>query len=292
MSTSIAFLGTGIMGTGMARRLLGAGFPVTVYNRTPDHAASVVEAGARLAKTPADAAAGADVLIAMLSDDVASREIWLGHHGALTTARPGTICIECSTLTVPWVRELAADCTARQLLFLDAPVLGSKPQAASGQLIFLVGGSANALEAVRPVFAPMAKDVVPLGPVGSGTMVKLLNNFLAGVQAASFAEALALLQRSGVNPQAALAVITEGTPGSPMVKTMNTRHAARDYSPNFPLRLMAKDLAYVLAEGKHHGLTLQTATAALFRFTQAAQSGLGDQDISALLKFLEQTSHA
>ena len=292
MSTSIAFHGTGIMGTRMAPRLLAAGFPLTAYNRTPDRAAPLADLGARLAKTPADAARDADVLIAMLADDVASREVWLGHHGALNTARPGTVCIECSTLTVPWVRELAADCTARQLLFLDAPVLGTKPHAASGQLTFLVGGNAGTLEAVRPVFAPMAKDVVHLGPVGSGVMVKLLNNFLAGVQAASFAEALALLQRSGVNPQSALAVLTEGAAGSPIIKTLNTRHAARDYAPNFPLRLMAKDLAYILAEGKHHGLTLQTATAALFRFTQAANAGLADQDMSALLKFLEQTSHA
>jgi 3-hydroxyisobutyrate dehydrogenase len=292
MSTSIALLGTGIMGLGMAQRLLAAGFPLTAYNRTADRAAPLADLGARLARSPADAARDADVVFAMLADDVASREVWLGHHGALTTARPGTVCIECSTLTVPWARELAADCSARQLLFLDAPVLGTKPHAASGQLTFLVGGSAATLEAVRPVFAPMAKEVVHLGPVGSGVTVKLLNNFLAGVQTAAFAEALALLQRSGVNPEAALAVITEGTPGSPIVKTMNARHAARDYAPNFPLRLMAKDLAYVLAEGKHHGMTLQTATAALFRFTQAANAGLADQDMSALLKFLENTAHA
>jgi 3-hydroxyisobutyrate dehydrogenase len=292
MSTSIAFLGTGIMGAGMARRLLAAGFPLTAFNRTPDRAAPLADAGARLAKTPADAAVGADVLLAMLADDVASREVWLGHHGALTTARPGTVCIECSTLTVPWVRELAADCAARQLLFLDAPVLGTRPHAANGQLTFLVGGSPNTLQAVRTVFAPMAQSVVHLGPVGAGATLKLLNNFLAGVQVASFAEALALLQRSGIDPQAALPVLTEGAAASPMIKTVNARHAARDYAPNFALRLIAKDLAYALAEGKHHGLTLQTATAALFRFTQAANAGLADQDLSALLKVLEQTAHA
>jgi 3-hydroxyisobutyrate dehydrogenase len=292
MTTSIGFLGTGIMGAGMAQRLLSAGFPLTAYNRTPEHATPLADRGARLAKTPAEAAREADVLIAMLADDVASREVWLGHQGALTTARPGTICIECSTLTVPWVRELAADCATRQLLFLDAPVTGSKSHAASGQLTFLVGGSANALEAVRPVLASMAKTVLHMGPVGAGATVKLLNNFLAGVQAASFAEARALLQRSGVNPETALPVLIEGPAGSPIIKMLNSRHAARDFSPNFQLRLMAKDLAYALAEGKHHGLTLQTATAALFRLTQAANAGLGDQDLAALLKFLEQTSHA
>ena len=292
MTTPIAFFGLGTMGGGMARRLLGAGFPLAVYNRTPERAAPLAALGARIAKTPAEAAQGAGVLMAMLSDDVASREVWLGQHGALAAAAPGAICIECSTLTVPWVRELAADCAARQLSFLDAPVTGTKPHAADGQLTFFVGGAAATLDAVRPVLAPMAKDILHVGPVGSGAAIKLINNFICGVQAAALAEGLALLERSGLDPEKAVPMLANGPGGSPLVKILCQRHGAADYTPNFQLHLMAKDIAYALAEGKHHGLTLQTATAALYRFTQAAKAGLGNEDMAALLKYMQQGGRA
>jgi 3-hydroxyisobutyrate dehydrogenase len=292
MSTRIAFLGTGTMGEGMARRLMGAGFSVTVYNRTASRAAPLGQLGAHVAATPAEAARDADVLIAMLADDVASREVWLGQHGALTTARPGSICIECSTLTVAWVKELAADCASRDLQFLDAPVGGTKSHAAEGQLRFFVGGKAATLEAVRPVLAPMSQGIYHVGPVGAGVTVKLINNFLCGVQGAALAEGLAWLQRTGLDAKTVIPALLEGPAGSPMVKTLCSRHEKKDYTPNFQLHLMAKDLAYAFAEGKHHGITLQTATAALFRFTQADKAGLGHEDFSALLKFLEQTAHA
>jgi 3-hydroxyisobutyrate dehydrogenase len=286
--TKIAFFGLGTMGGGMARRLLGAGFTLAVYNRNPDRAVPLAALGARVAKSPADAAQGADVLIAMLSDDVASREVWLGHHGALAAAAAGSICIECSTLTVPWVRELAADCASRELAFLDTPVTGTKPHAANGELTFFVGGPAATLEAVRPILTPMSKEILHLGPVGSGAAYKLINNFISGVQAAALAEGVALLERSGLDPQKALPLLAGGPAGSPLIKMLCTRHANKDYTPNFQLHLMAKDIAYALAEGKHHGLTLQTATAALYRFTQASKAGLGNEDMAALLKFMQQ----
>jgi 3-hydroxyisobutyrate dehydrogenase len=292
MSTRIAFLGIGTMGEGMARRLMGAGFSLAVYNRNAARAELLGKLGAQVAATPAEAARGADVLIAMLADDVASREVWLGHHGALTTARAGSICIECSTLTVAWVKELAGDCVARELQFLDAPVGGTKPHAAEGQLRFFVGGKAATLEAVRPVLMPMAAGIHHVGPVGAGATVKLINNFMCGVQGAALAEAMAWLQRSGLDAKTVMPVLLEGPAGSPMVKTLCSRHEKKEYGANFQLHLMAKDLAYALAEGKHHGITLQTATAALFRFTQADKAGLGHEDMAVLLKFLEQTAHA
>jgi 3-hydroxyisobutyrate dehydrogenase len=292
MTTRIAFFGVGTMGEGMVRRLVGAGFSVAVYNRSVERAEPLKEIGVRVAGTPAEAATGADVLMAMLADDVASREVWLGQHGALTTARAGSICIECSTLTVPWVKELAADCASRDLQFLDAPVGGTKSHAAEGQLRFFVGGKAATLEAVRPVLAPMAQGIHHVGPVGAGATVKLINNFLCGVQGAALGEAMAWLQRSGLDAKNVVPVLLEGPAGSPMVKTLCGRHGKKDYAPNFQLHLMAKDLAYAFAEGKHHGITLQTATAALFRFTQAEKAGLGKEDMAALLKFLEQTAHA
>src|SRR6187401_3787768 len=149
-ATRVALLGLGLMGTGMARRLLGAGYPLTVHNRNPARATPLAEAGARVATSPRDAATAADVIISMVADDVASRNLWLGEGGALAGAAPGTVCIECSTVTVGWVIELAAAAREHGCEFIDAPVTGSRLQAAAGELNLLVGGAAETLERIRP----------------------------------------------------------------------------------------------------------------------------------------------
>jgi 3-hydroxyisobutyrate dehydrogenase len=147
----IAFLGVGVMGKGMAARLLGAGFEVTVWNRTADRAEPLRQAGASIAASPRRAADGADVIIGMVADDRASRSIWTGDDGGLAGARSGTLCIECSTLSPEWVLELSRLASERGCSFLDAPVTGSKPQAASGEMVFLVGGEADAVDRARLV---------------------------------------------------------------------------------------------------------------------------------------------
>lgn len=282
----VAFLGLGIMGTGMAGRLLSAGFPLTIYNRNQTKAAELAGTGAKLAKTPREAAANADVIISMVSDDVASREVWLGENGALPGARAGSHMIESSTLTVKWVLELAAEATQKSCAFLDAPVTGSKPQAAAGQLLFLVGGSADDLATVRPVLAVMGRDSIHLGPTGSGARLKLINNFLCGVQAASLAEAISMIDAGGLDPDKALAVLTAGAPGSPLIKTISARVAAGDTDRNFILRLMAKDLGYARDEAQREGFTSEMASAALRVFTNAIDKGHGDEDFSAVVNSL------
>ncbi|MBC7784827.1 MAG: NAD(P)-dependent oxidoreductase [Burkholderiales bacterium] len=285
----IAFFGLGIMGIGMARRLLKAGYAVSVYNRNQSKSAPLAAEGARVANSPADAARGADILIGMLSDDAASRAVWLGADGALASTSPGAILIEGSTLSVAWVRELNSAAEARGCRLLDAPVTGTKPHAANGELTFLVGGEPTALEIARPVLAAMSKDIIHLGPTGSGAALKLINNFFCGVQATALAEALALLDRAGLDQKTALPVLLNGAPGSPLVKTLTARHAAADYTPNFLLRLMAKDLAYAVNEGKEHNLTLATATAALATFKHAIDAGHGEEDMSAVIKYVGQS---
>jgi 3-hydroxyisobutyrate dehydrogenase len=284
----VAILGLGLMGSGMAGRLLTAGFPLAVYNRNPEKTAPFAKAGAFVGRTPREAAARADVIISMLADDNASRAVWLDKDsGALAGAAPGTSLLESGTVSVGWIHELAAAAAKRECELLDAPVTGSKPQAASGELLFLVGGSDAALAAVRPVLAVMSRDVVHLGHTGSGTVLKLVNNFLCGVQAASLAEAMALVAASGLDREKSAAVLTGGAPGSPLVKLLTTRAASGDFTPNFVLRLMAKDLAYARAEGERRGLTMQTATAAGEVFQQAIKAGYGDQDFSAVIPALQ-----
>ncbi|MGC1108128.1 MAG: NAD(P)-dependent oxidoreductase, partial [Candidatus Acidiferrales bacterium] len=255
----VAILGLGLMGTGMARRLLSKGFPVAVYNRSRPKAEALAADGAALAESPREAAAKARVVISIVADDAASRAVWLGEKGALASAAPGTVLIESSTLTTDWVREIAAAASRQKCGFLDAPVTGTKSHAASGELLFLVGGSAEALEAARPVLAAMSRDIVHLGPTGSGTVMKLVNNFLCGVQAAAFAEAMALVEASGLDSEQTAKILCNGAPGSPLIKTIWARATGGDLTPNFHLRLMAKDLKYSMEAARQYRLTLKTA---------------------------------
>jgi 3-hydroxyisobutyrate dehydrogenase len=280
----IAFLGLGLMGSGMARRLLDANFSVTVYNRNPAKAAPLASAGAKVAPSPRAAAQNAGVIISMLADDAAARAVWLGTDGALASVSAGTICVECSTASVGWVRELSAAVLARGGEFLDAPVTGSRDQAAAGQLNFLVGGPESTLEKIRDVLAPMAKSVTSIGPVGSGALIKLINNFVCGVQIAALAEGMAMIERGGLDRAKAIEVITSGSPGSPLVKTVAARMAKPDYTPNFLLRLMAKDLTYAQQEATGQSLNLTTATAALEVFETAIKFGHGEKDIAAVIE--------
>jgi 3-hydroxyisobutyrate dehydrogenase len=287
-TTKIAFLGLGLMGSGMAGRLLDAGFPLTVYNRNAERAAPLGARGARVASSPRDAAAGADVIISMLADDDACRSVWLGDHGALSGARRGAILIESSTVTLGWIRELTTAARHAGCDLLDAPVTGSKLQAAGGELLFLVGGAEESLAAARPVLASMSRDIVHLGPGGSGTLMKLINNFMCGVQLASLAEALALIERGGLDVEKAAAVLTGGTPGSPFVKTLAPRMMARNYQPHFLLKLMAKDMRYTQAQGEALGVDLRTAAVTLELLREAIAAGKGEQDLSSVAEMFRE----
>ena len=270
------------------RRLLGAGFPLTVYNRSADKAASLVADGARLAASPREAATGAEFIVSMVADDAASRGLWFGDRGALSEISPGGIMIESSTVTTGWINELADAARAKDVELLDAPVTGSRTQAASGELNFLVGGSEAALEKARPLFAAMGRSATRVGPTGSGALLKLINNFLCGVQAASLAEALAVIESAGLDREIATQILANGAPGSPLLKTLASRMTARDYTPHFHLSLMRKDLEYSLKEAAERGVNLSTARAALEAFERAAASGLGMQDVSAVVEPLRE----
>ncbi|HEY5212322.1 MAG TPA: NAD(P)-dependent oxidoreductase [Acidobacteriaceae bacterium] len=283
---SIALLGTGTMGAGMAANLLKAGFPLTVYNRTRSKAEPLAAHGALIADTPAAAVKGAHLVLSMLSDDDACRAAWTGAEGALAAAEPGTILIECSTASPAWVAELAALASARDLELLDAPVTGSRVQAESGQLIFLVGGSETALAAVRAPLEAMSKEIIHLGPVTSGAKMKLLNNFLCGVQIASLAEGMVWLEHSGLDRDKALQVLKSGAPGSPLIAGISARMVSEDYTVNFLLRLLSKDLAYAQAAAAQAGVDLTTAANAQQLFDRAAAAGYGEKDMSAVVEVL------
>ena len=280
----VAIIGLGIMGSGMAGRVLSADFPLTVYNRNREKAVPFASAGATVAGTPREAASKAEIILSMVADDVASRGVWLGENGALAGAARGSVLIECSTLSVTWIKELAAAAAQRGCELLDAPVTGTKPHAAAGELSFMIGGSEAAIATAKPVLSVLGHAIIHLGPTGSGSLMKLINNFMCGVQAASLAEAESLIAAGGINREQALAILMNGAPGSGIVKRAAERVAANDFTPNFTLRLMAKDLSYAIDEATRRGRSLQTASSALAVFKDAIAKGYGDQDFSAVVK--------
>jgi 3-hydroxyisobutyrate dehydrogenase len=280
----VAILGLGIMGGGMASRLLSMEFPVTLYNRTRKKADKYAASGATVADTPREAVARAQLVIAMVADDAASRAVWFGPNGAMVGVAPGTLLVDSSTISVAWVKELAAAAAEKHCEFLDAPVTGTKPHAASGELFFMVGGSAAGFERAREVLSVLGREVLHLGPNGSGALIKLINNFVCGVEAASFAEAMGLVHASGLDREKCISVLGNSALASPLIKRMLTSMGTNDFTPNFPLKLMTKDIGYAINEAGRVGVPLQTAVPALEVFRQAVEKGLGDQDFSAVLK--------
>jgi len=281
---TVAILGLGTMGMGMAKNLLKADFTVHAYNRTKSKAEPLSSAGATIHDTPANAARGADIIIAMLSDDNASRAAWTGAQGALSAAKPGAVLIDSSTITPGWVEELDQVTHKEGLEFLDAPVTGSRIHAEGGQLTFMVGGDVQTLARVRPALEAMGQSIIHVGPVGSGARLKLINNFLCGVQIASLAEAFVWIERSGLNRDQALEFLKKGAPGSPLLAAISARMVEATYGVNFLLPLMNKDMQYAQADAKTFGVELRTAVTAESRFQDALQAGFGEKDMSVVVE--------
>lgn len=281
---TIGFIGLGTMGFGMAGNLARAGFDLKIFSRKGRRLEQARPGIAYVASSKA--AARADVVISMVADDAASRAVWGGDDGALAGLQPGSVCMESSTLSLDWTGELANLARARGCAFLDAPVTGSKPQAENGELKFLVGGEKAVLDQVMSVLSAMGTAAELIGPVGSGTFLKLVNNFICGVQVASLAEGLAMIARQGLDYERASSILIGGAIGSPLVKLIAGRIAAKDFAPNFSVSLLQKDLAYAIAGAEKLGLDLRTAAAALEWFSDATQAGLGQKDIAAVSELI------
>ena len=243
--TRIAFLGLGRMGLGMATRLVTQGHQVAVWNRSAEKARALLGLGARLARTPAEAATGAEVVFTMLADDPAARAVWLGPDGALAAMGPGTTAIECSTLTRGLVLELAQKAQARGIRFIDSPVTGRPNVAALGQLTLLVGADPADLAAMRPLLAEISETIRHFGPVGTGTAYKLTINLMGAVQIAALAEGLVMAERLGLDRETVVAAIETSASASRQVVHHCRRMAERTFAdPSFTTALRHKDAAY------------------------------------------------
>jgi 3-hydroxyisobutyrate dehydrogenase len=246
----VAFIGLGRMGSGMAGRLLDCGHDVRVFNRTANRADGVVARGAKQYPTAREACAGADAVISMVSDDEASRAVWLEPDGALAaTVAPNALAIECSTLSHDWVLQLSSAASRRRLRYIDAPVTGLPDAAAAGALTLLVGADPAHLDAAREILAAFSNRVVHFGPVGAGTAYKLLVNLLGAVQIASAAETMAIAERAGLDLNQVADALASGQAASPQV-VRNTRRMAEDRHDSdivFTPQLRLKDVEYALA---------------------------------------------
>lgn len=285
----VALLGLGIMGNGIARNLLKAGFPLTVYNRTRAKAEPLAELGATVADSPRAAAVGADIVIAMVGDDHASRAVWLGEGGALAVSPARAVLVECSTLSLEWVRELAGRCAALGLDFLDAPVTGSKDAAESGELKLMIGGDAAALERARPALESISTQMIHFGPSGAGALIKLINNLMVATQVAVLAEGLNLAEQGGLDLAQVVPFLINAGPGSPVVKGKAARIAAHDYADTqFALRWMHKDVTYAMRAADEFGVPMPTLAATRELYGMARNLGLDQQDFAAVAEALRQ----
>jgi 3-hydroxyisobutyrate dehydrogenase len=283
VTRTIAVLGTGRMGAPIARNLLAAGFDVSVWNRTAERAAPLVADGARLASSPAQAAASAEAVVTMLSDGDAVNHAMIGPDGALTTLRPGSAWIQMATIGDEWTGRLAALATANNLEFVDAPVSGSDGPARDRQLIVLASGPDAIRAQLEPIFDAIGRGTLWLGPAGNGTRMKLvLNDWLASLTEA-MAETIALAAALGLDPQLFLTAIEGGPLASPYAVAKARAALDGDVVPGFALRLAFKDVGLVLDAARDRDLELPITDAIFERWQQAVADGHGDEDVCSVI---------
>ncbi len=285
--SKIAFLGLGAMGSRMAANLLKAGHQLTVWNRGLEAANRMAASGARVAATPREAARDSEFVIAMLSNDEASQSVWLdAAAGALGGMKPGAIAIESSTLTPGWVRELAAAAGRFGIAVLDAMVSGSTPQAERSELVFLVGGDSEAVKLARPVLRALGSSVQHAGPVGSGALAKLATNALMGVQLTALAELTGMLKRQGADVRQVLKAVSATAMWNSHLTRDLEAMLSGDFEARFPIRLLEKDLRYVVKTAGEDNAPVVSAVRGVFR--RAIDDKFGELDMTAVVKLFEQ----
>ncbi|HEX3563342.1 MAG TPA: NAD(P)-dependent oxidoreductase [Solirubrobacterales bacterium] len=281
-STVVAVLGTGTMGTPIAHNLLGAGFQVSVWNRTASRAAPLANDGARLASSPAEAAKDADIVLTMLADGAAVSEAMSGSEGALEAMRSGSIWIQMATVGVDWIDKLLELAKTRDIELVDAPVSGSSGPAQDGTLIVLASGPEEARSRIQPAFDVIGGQTLWLGPAGHGTRMKLvLNNWLVS-QVEAAAETVALAEALGLDPHLFPEAIDGAPLGSPYAVAKAKMMIAGDYEPGFPLRLAFKDAGLSLDAARELDLDLPLTSALAARWQRAIADGHQDEDVSSV----------
>ncbi|TDQ01593.1 tartronate semialdehyde reductase [Labedaea rhizosphaerae] len=284
---TIGFIGLGIMGAPMARNLVSAGFTVRGYDLSDSAVAELASAGGVATESIADAVDGADVVATMLPADPHVLSVVLGEDGVLEHLKPGTLLIDFSTVTPDTSRKVASAGAEKGVRVLDAPVSGGQAGAVDGVLSIMVGGSPADFEAAQPVFDAVGKVAALVGPSGSGQVVKAANQLVVGGTYALVAEAILLMEASGVDASAGLDVLAGGLAGSRILELKRRSMLAREFDPGFRIDLHHKDMGIVLDAARRAELALPFAFQVAAHVQAARALGLGDRDHSALLAVAE-----
>jgi 3-hydroxyisobutyrate dehydrogenase-like beta-hydroxyacid dehydrogenase len=284
----LAFLGLGIMGSRMAANLVRAGHELTVWNRTAARAEEFAAVhGAALAASPAEAAAGAEIVLSMVVDGPQVERLLLGEAGAAAGAGSGTLFVDCSTIGPGWARSLGERLAERGHRLLDAPVTGSSPRAQDGTLTIMVGGAAEDYRRARPVLEAMGSLTVHAGPPGHGQLVKVINNAVAAVNAATVGQALTVAARAGADLEAVSRVMAAGSGASMMLELKGEAMRRHDYTTLFKLDHMLKDVSLCLEEAAAAGAPFPFASLTRETLAVASSLGHGEEDFAALIEPLE-----
>ena len=293
MADTVGFIGLGIMGRGMARNLLKAGFDVRVWNRTASRMDELAAEGARPTKDPADLAAQCDLIFICVSDTPDVEAVIAGDNprGVLHGLRPGALVVDMSTISPHTTRALAAKLAEKGAHMLDAPVSGGSEGAAKGTLSIMIGGAAEDVARARPAFEAMGKTITHVGGPGDGQMVKLVNQILVVGNALAMSEALLFAQAGGLDLRKTLDAVKPGAAGSWMLANRGPQILERDWRPGFTIDLQQKDVRLVLDAADQLGVPV-LATAMIFNLYRTLQAeGLGAEGNHALIKALEKLAN-
>ncbi len=290
MNERIGFVGLGIMGQGMTRNLLKAGYGVRVWNRTASRMDPLIHAGATAAASPADVAANCDIVIVCVSDTPDVQEVVLAENGILAGANEGSLVIDCSTISPQATIEIAARLNAKGVKMLDAPISGGSEGAANGTLSIMIGGDEDQVERARGVFEAMGRTITHVGKQGAGQTVKLVNQILVVGNCLAMSEALVFAQAGGADLEKCLNAVTGGAAGSWMLANRGPQIIERDWRPGFTINLQQKDVRLIMQEADALGVPVLLTGQIFSLYRTLQQMGLGEEGNHALIKALENLS--
>ena len=275
------------MGQHMARHLLHANHPMTVWNRSREKAKSLVSKGADWADSPKDVAHNSDIVITMVTDSKASDEVICGNAGILKGANPGLIVIDMGSIAPEASRANAQTCAESGVAMLDAPVTGSPKVAAAAKLGIMVGGNQDVFEQCRSVFEKMSTVIVYAGPSGQGSTLKLINNLILGVAIQAVSEALVLAEKTGIDPKCVLDITSVGGARTGAMETRGPKMIEGNFQPGFSVSNMYKDLSNVMSLADQVGVTLPSASASLEILRATKSNNMADMDSCSVIKILK-----
>ncbi|MCY3904501.1 MAG: NAD(P)-dependent oxidoreductase [Caldilineaceae bacterium] len=290
MNERVGFVGLGIMGQGMARNLLKAGYNVRVWNRTSSRMDPLIEAGAAAGASPADVAANCDIIAVCVSDTPDVEEVILGENGILSGVQAGALVIDFSTISPQATIDIAGKLSAKGVKMLDAPVSGGSEGAANGTLSIMIGGDEDQVERARGLFEAMGNTITHVGKQGAGQTVKLVNQILVVGNCLAMCEALIFAQAGGVDLEKCLNAVTGGAAGSWMLANRGPQIIDRDWRPGFTINLQQKDVRLIMQEADALGVPVLLSGQVFSLYRTLQQAGLGEEGNHALVKALENLS--